>query len=204
MYTAEGIKYYVDFAHTPDGLEKALTFANQNKNTGKLIVVCGAPGNRDKEKRPLMGEIAMKFADVLIVTDDDPDTENRLKILNDMTKTLQSVFLPDEKELFIIPERTYAIRLATEIAKPGDVVVLAGKGHELVQLTNFGKRAWSDKRVLTEILQAQGKQVLSMGGIQQQFLESLKEQHNPNHLTPEVYYSGEGVPSSVGMFRAVE
>ncbi|MDR2415706.1 MAG: hypothetical protein LBD75_03735 [Candidatus Peribacteria bacterium] len=137
VYTAEGVKYYVDFAHTPDGLEKTLTFAHQNKGAGKLIVVCGAPGNRDKEKRPMMGDIALKYADITLITDDDPDTENRLKILNEMTKNLQSVFIPEGKEVFIIPERYYAIKFATQAARPGDVVVLAGKGHELIQLTNF-------------------------------------------------------------------
>ncbi|GHV26839.1 hypothetical protein FACS1894176_08080 [Bacteroidia bacterium] len=194
VYTSEGVKYYVDFAHTPDGLEKTLTFASKNKNNGKLIVVCGAPGNRDKEKRPLMGDIALNFADVAIITDDDPDTENRLKILNDFTRNIQSVFIPDEKELFIIPERTYAIKFAAEIARPGDVVVLAGKGHELVQLTNFGKRERSDKRILTEILQNQGKQILNTTVIKQQFLDALKNQKNPAHITPEQYYA---TPSAV-------
>lgn len=137
VYTAEGVKYYVDFAHTPDGLEKTLSFAQKNKSKGKLIAVCGAPGNRDKEKRPIMGDIALQYADIAILTDDDPDTENRLKILNDMSRNIQSIFIPEEKEVFIIPERRYAIKFATEIARPGDVVVLAGKGHELVQLTNF-------------------------------------------------------------------
>jgi hypothetical protein len=71
-------------------------------------------------------------------------------------------------------------------------VVLAGKGHELVQLTNFGKRNWSDKQVLTGILQGQGKQILATVAIKQRFLDELKHQHNPNHLTPETYYSGAG------------
>jgi UDP-N-acetylmuramoyl-L-alanyl-D-glutamate--2,6-diaminopimelate ligase len=118
VYTAEGVKYYVDFAHTPDGLEKTLAFAAQNKQKGKLIAVCGAPGNRDKEKRPVMGDIALKYADIAIITDDDPDSENRLRILNDMTKNIQTVFIPEEKEAFIIPERYYAIKFATETAKP--------------------------------------------------------------------------------------
>jgi len=157
VYTTEGVKYYVDFAHTPDGLEKMLTFAKKNKGNGKLITVCGAPGNRDKEKRPMMGDIALQCADVVIFTDDDPDTENRLKILNDMSKNIQSTFLSGEKEAFIIPERRYAIKFATEIAQAGDVVVLAGKGHETVQLTNFGKRERNDKKSLISLLQSQGK-----------------------------------------------
>jgi UDP-N-acetylmuramoyl-L-alanyl-D-glutamate--2,6-diaminopimelate ligase len=127
VYTADNMRFYVDFAHTPDGLEKTLSFANANKNNGKLIVVCGAPGNRDKEKRPMMGDIASKYADVVIFSDDDPDTENRLRILDDMTKNIQSSFLSSNKDHFIIPEREYAIRFAVEIAQPGDVIVFAGK-----------------------------------------------------------------------------
>ncbi|MDR0282986.1 MAG: hypothetical protein LBI53_07030 [Candidatus Peribacteria bacterium] len=84
-----------------------------------------------------MGDLALKYADIAILTDDDPDTENRLKILNDMSKNIQKIFIPDNKETFIIPERYYAIKLATEIARPGDTVILAGKGHEVIQLTNF-------------------------------------------------------------------
>ena len=137
VYTAEGVKYYIDFAHTPDGLDKMLSFAQQNKRGGKLITVCGAPGNRDKEKRPIMGDIALQYSDIAILTDDDPDTENRLKILNDISRNVQQIFIPNEKEYFIIPERYYALKFATEIAKPGDVVVFAGKGHELAQITNF-------------------------------------------------------------------
>jgi UDP-N-acetylmuramoyl-L-alanyl-D-glutamate--2,6-diaminopimelate ligase len=118
VYTSDGVKYYIDFAHTPDGLEKTLSFAAKNKQTGKLIVVCGATGNRDKDKRPVMGDLALKYADIAILSDDDPDTENRLKILNDMTANIQNIFLPEEKQVFIIPERYYAIKFVAEIAKP--------------------------------------------------------------------------------------
>jgi hypothetical protein len=168
-----------------------LEFANKNKGHGKLIAVCGAPGNRDKEKRPIMGDIALKYADIAIFTDDDPDTENRLKILNDMSRNIQSTFLTDEKEAFIIPERRYAIKFATEIAKSGDVVVLAGKGHELVQLTNFGKKEWNDKKNLINILQSQGESLLNSKEIKKQYLAELKNKVNPNHITPEQYLQGE-------------
>lgn len=187
VYTAQGVKYYVDFAHTPDGIEKTLAFAQKNKGNGKLIAVCWAPGNRDKEKRPIMGDIALQYADTAIFTDDDPDTENRLKILDNMSKNVQSTFLADEKEAFIIPERWYAIKFATEIARPGDVVVLAGKGHETVQLTNFGKREWNDKKNLITLLQSQGKTLLNSKEIKKQYLIELKNRTNPNHITPEQY-----------------
>lgn len=134
-----------------------------------------------------MGDIALKYADIAIITDDDPDTENRLKILNDMSRNIQSVFLPDEKEIFIIPERYYAIKFATETAKPGDVVVLAGKGHELVQLTNFGKRERNDKKTLISLLQSQNKSILNSSEVKKAYLEELKSDKNPNHITPQQY-----------------
>ncbi|MFA6255896.1 MAG: UDP-N-acetylmuramoyl-L-alanyl-D-glutamate--2,6-diaminopimelate ligase [Candidatus Absconditabacterales bacterium] len=138
-----GVHYFVDFAHTPDALEKTLDYLNKIKGTGKLITLFGAPGCRDKTKRPIMGEIADQYSDILIATDDDPDTENRLDILGQLTMNVKNKTLG--KNLFIIPERTLAIKFACEIAKEGDIVMLAGKGHETVQLTNFGKRKWSDK-----------------------------------------------------------
>ena len=90
-----------------------------------------------------MGEIARKYSDIAICTDDDPDTENRLSILDELSWPIQEVFVPKDKAVFIIPERYYAIKLATELAQAGDIVVLAGKGHESIQLTNYGKRIWN-------------------------------------------------------------
>ncbi len=138
-----GVHYFVDFAHTPDALEKTLTYLNSIKWSGKIITLFGATGCRDKEKRPIMGEIADQYSDILIATDDDPDTENRLEIIAQLTSHIKNKTLGTN--LFIIPERTLAIKFATEIAQPWDLVMLAGKGHETVQLTNFGKRKWSDK-----------------------------------------------------------
>jgi UDP-N-acetylmuramyl tripeptide synthase len=97
-----------------------------------------------------MGEIAEKYSDILIATDDDPDTENRLKILEQLTMNIKNKTLG--KNLFIIPERTLAIKFACEIAQEDDIVMLAGKGHETIQLTNFGKRKWSDKEEILKNL----------------------------------------------------
>ena len=97
-----------------------------------------------------MGSIADQYSDILIATDDDPDTENRLEILEQLTMDVKNKTLG--KDLFIIPERTLAIKFACEIAKEGDVVMFAGKGHETVQLTNFGKRPRSDKEELKKNL----------------------------------------------------
>ena len=89
-----------------------------------------------------MGELADQYSDILIATDDDPDIENRLEIIDQLTMNIKNK--TQGKDFFIIPERTLAIKFACEIAKPGDFVMFAGKGHETVQYTNFGKRKWSD------------------------------------------------------------
>lgn len=138
-----GIHYFVDFAHTPDALDKTLEYLSKIKWTGRLITLFWATGNRDKTKRPAMGEIADRYSDILIATDDDPDIENRLEIIQQLTSKISHKTLG--KDFFLLPERTLAIKFATDIAKPGDIVMLAGKGHETVQYTNFGKRKRSDK-----------------------------------------------------------
>lgn len=145
------INYFVDFAHTPDALEKTLTFLQDIKKDGKLIVVWWAPGNRDKLKRPDMWSIVYNYADVMIATDDDPDTENRIQIINQLTEKIRDQN-KWEKQVLIVPERYLAIKLATQIAKPWDLVMFAGKWHETVQLTNFWKRKWNDKDILLEII----------------------------------------------------
>jgi UDP-N-acetylmuramoyl-L-alanyl-D-glutamate--2,6-diaminopimelate ligase len=101
-----------------------------------------------------MGAIANQFSDIVIATDDDPDTENRLTILQQLTSDIKNK--TQGKDLFIIPERTLAIKFACEIAREGDVLMFAGKGHETMQLTNFGKRKWSDKE---EVLKNLGTKV---------------------------------------------
>lgn len=152
---SKGVTYFVDFAHTPDGLEKTLNFLASQRGDHRLITVCGVPGNRDKEKRPLMGETALKYSDITVFTDDDPSTENRLQILDQLSTPLQDRFLSGEKAAYILPERQYAIQFAYAIAQPGDLVLLAGKGHEQVQLTNFGKRVWNDYAFLKEFTASQ-------------------------------------------------
>ncbi len=136
------ISAYIDFAHTPDGLEKALTYLKTIKWSWKLITTFGAPGIRDQAKRPIMGQIAAEHSDIVIITDDDPDTENRYKIIDQIKQGISNKTLG--KDLFIIPERTLAIEFSTKIAKPWDILMFAGKGHEAIQLTNTGKRPWND------------------------------------------------------------
>jgi UDP-N-acetylmuramoyl-L-alanyl-D-glutamate--2,6-diaminopimelate ligase len=112
----------VDYAHTPDSLETVLRAA-RDLGDGRLVVVFGAGGDRDRGKRPLMGKIAAELADVAIVTSDNPRSEEPLRIIEDV---LQGAGTRVE----IDPDRRAAIRRAVELAGPGDVVVIAGKGHE--------------------------------------------------------------------------
>ena len=186
------VKFFVDFAHTPDGLEKTLNFASSKKwSNWRLITICGAPWNRDKEKRPIMWEIAVKYSDIIIFTDDDPDTENRLSILNQLSKTIQEKWYPARKKVFIIPERQYALQFATEIAKKWDIVVSCGKWHEQVQLTNFWKRKRNDKKILTQILQSQNKTILNSSEIKKAYLHNLKIEKSSNSITTQQYYAPE-------------
>ena len=188
IYT-QWIKYFVDFAHTPDGLEKALTFASRNKWEWRLITICWAPWNRDKEKRPIMWEIAVKYSDVIIFTDDDPDTENRLSILNQLSKTIQEQWYPSKKKVFIIPERKYALEFAIEIANKWDTVVSCWKWHEQIQLTNFWKRKWNDKIMLTDLLLSKNKTILNAKEIKKAYLQQLKLEKSHNSITKQQYYS---------------
>lgn len=144
------VNYYIDFAHTPNWLESALKALNQMKWNGRLIVVFGAPWERDPYKRPVMWEIADNLADIVIVSDDDPAGENRYDIIKQIVKWIKR---QEWDRFFIIPEREFALRMAVELAKPWDIVLLAGKWHEKIQLTNYGKRPWNDKEILLKILE---------------------------------------------------
>ncbi|MEF2174901.1 MAG: UDP-N-acetylmuramoyl-L-alanyl-D-glutamate--2,6-diaminopimelate ligase [Candidatus Absconditabacteria bacterium] len=144
-----GVHYFIDFAHTPNALDSVLKYLNQVKGSGKIITLFGAPGLRDKFKRPMMGKIVDKLSDYIIVTDDDPDKEDRYEIINQI---LSGVTRKEGNGLYILPEREFALKMAVSIAKPGDIVLLAGKGHEKIQITNFGKRDWNDKDQLLKIL----------------------------------------------------
>jgi UDP-N-acetylmuramoyl-L-alanyl-D-glutamate--2,6-diaminopimelate ligase len=120
-----GGEAYVDYAHTPDGLETVLTALRPHVR-GKLIVVFGAGGDRDRTKRPLMGAIAADLADVAIVTDDNPRTEVPAAIRADILSAAKNA-----KE---IGDRRDAIRAAVAMLRDGDILVVAGKGHEQGQI----------------------------------------------------------------------
>ena len=122
----------VDYAHTPDGLAKALSAAREI-TSGRLIVVFGAGGDRDHGKRPAMGEAASRLADLAILTSDNPRTEDPMAIIDDV-----AAGAADGRPLTREPDRRAAITMALSLAKDGDMVVIAGKGHETGQ--DFGSR----------------------------------------------------------------
>jgi UDP-N-acetylmuramoyl-L-alanyl-D-glutamate--2,6-diaminopimelate ligase len=135
-FAANGAPIYVDYAHTPDSLEKVLE-ALRPHTAGKLHVVFGCGGDRDKGKRPLMGAIAVRLADDVIVTDDNPRTEDAATIRHEILAAA-----PGARE---IGDRAEAIRAAVASLKTGDVLILAGKGHETGQYINGEIHPFSDR-----------------------------------------------------------
>lgn len=138
---------YIDFAHTPNGLEVMLNYLNMIKEQGRVICLFGATWLRDRLKRPEMWRVAHRLSDVIILTDDDTYTEDRRQILRDILPWIER----EEGERFaIIPNRRLALRYACAIAQPWDKILLAGKGHEQVILTNEGKESRDEAGVLQE------------------------------------------------------
>lgn len=136
-----------DYAHTPDALERVLE-ALRALAPGRLIVVFGAGGDRDRGKRPLMGAAASRAADVVIVTSDNPRTEDPDAIIADIEVGLNG--RPHER----ITDRRAAIARALEIARPGDIVLLAGKGHETYQVVGLERRHFDEREIVAELLAA--------------------------------------------------
>ena len=119
----------VDYAHTPDALENCLRFCRE-LSPKRLLTVFGCGGDRDRGKRPLMGRIAVELSDAVFVTDDNPRTEDPDAIIRDIVEGMSDSVPPLE----VIPDRGEAIRMAIGSAAEGDMVVLAGKGHEDYQV----------------------------------------------------------------------
>jgi UDP-N-acetylmuramoyl-L-alanyl-D-glutamate--2,6-diaminopimelate ligase len=138
----------VDYAHSPDALRAALESARE-LTKGELIVVFGAGGQRDKKKRPLMGEIASKFADFVIVTSDNPRYEDSLQIIADITKGIEG----SESMAIVEEDRSKAIKRAVLASRPGDVVLIAGKGHEEYQEIKGKKIQFSDSKEAKKIFE---------------------------------------------------
>ena len=185
-WDSKGPVVLVDYAHTPDALEKVLTTVAALPH-GELFCVFGCGGDRDKGKRPLMGEIAGKVCDVAVVTDDNPRTEDPDQIVGQILGGLSNTPLEVKNEAWlfarnnkdrgcvVIRDRKKAIDAAIRAASPGDIVVIAGKGHEPYQLTLQGKRFFDDrleaKRVLfswtTELVAAAVKGHVHPGKIEE-------------------------------------
>jgi UDP-N-acetylmuramoyl-L-alanyl-D-glutamate--2,6-diaminopimelate ligase len=146
----------VDYAHTDDALRNltslARSFVQQAGNKGRVITVFGCGGDRDRAKRPLMGEAAGRGSDFVVLTSDNPRSEDPLAIINDALVGLQRTGTKYKIE----PDRRAAIEVAVREARAGDIVLLAGKGHEKVQVTRSGSISFDDVDVAREVLQAAG------------------------------------------------
>ena len=142
--SAEGVTALVDYAHTPDALENVLNAIHEvmEGKSGKIITVCGAGGNRDKGKRPLMAQEAVKQSDRVIITSDNPRFEEPQDIINDMLAGLNAQQM---KSVISIVDRREAIRTAVMMAEKGDVILIAGKGHEDYQDVKGTKHHFDDR-----------------------------------------------------------
>ncbi len=139
----------VDFAHTPDGLEKLLTAA-KSVTKGRVIVVFGADGDRDRDKRPVMGEIACRLADRVVVTSQENHTEDPDQIIAGVMEGIREA--KGEARTDEIPDRRDAIKKALDIAKKGDMVVVAGLGPDRYRMMANGQEPWNDGDVIRELL----------------------------------------------------
>ncbi|GAB6976718.1 UDP-N-acetylmuramoyl-L-alanyl-D-glutamate--2,6-diaminopimelate ligase [Prevotella falsenii] len=146
----EGYTAIVDYAHTPDALENVLMAIHEvlDGKGGKVFTVCGAGGNRDKGKRPLMALEAVKRSDKVILTSDNPRNEDPQAIIDDMLAGLDTT---QKKKVLSITDRKEAIRTACMMAQKGDVILIAGKGHETYQEINGVKHHFDDHEVVREI-----------------------------------------------------
>ena len=143
-----GIISIVDYAHTPDALENVLNTINKlREGDKKIITVVGCGGDRDKDKRPIMADVAVKLSDQVVLTSDNPRSENPENILNDMSKGISISY---QRKVLRISDRREAIKLAVTLADAGDVVLIAGKGHEDYQEISGVKHHFSDFEELSK------------------------------------------------------
>ncbi len=142
----------IDYAHTPDALEKCLNTIRDvlpAQSSNRIITVFGAGGDRDKTKRPLMGKIVDALSDIAVVTSDNPRTEDQNAIIDDVMKGVHR-----KKDLIVEPDRRRAITNALSMARSGDIVLLAGKGHEDYQIIGKTKHHFSDREIVQEFIAA--------------------------------------------------
>lgn len=151
VYKAD-FSVYIDYAHTPDGLEKTLS-ALKGICRGRLICVFGCGGNRDKEKRPLMGSISGKYADFTVITSDNPRFEEPMDVISSIEEGL----LKETRNYVVVQERAEGIKYALDYAKKGDVVLIAGKGSEKYQEILGIKHVYNDKDTVKELVKGKNR-----------------------------------------------
>lgn len=145
-----GVIAIVDYAHTPDAVQNVLsTVANIRKGTEQVITVIGCGGDRDRTKRPMMAQVACDWSDKVILTSDNPRTEDPQVIIQEMEAGVSPT---NQRKALSILDRREAIRTACHIAQPGDIIVVAGKGHEKYQEINGVKYPFDDKEIIKEQL----------------------------------------------------
>ncbi len=145
--TGKDFTVIIDYAHTPDGLKNILSTFNECKKN-RIIAMFGCGGDRDKTKRPIMGSIATRYADFVIITSDNPRSEEPMSIINDILEGVKGTPTPYK----VIENRIEAIKYAISIAKSGDIVVLAGKGHETYQILADGTIHLDEREIVAEAL----------------------------------------------------
>lgn len=146
--TGRDFTVILDYAHSPDGVENILS-SMREVCKGRLVVLLGCGGDRDAAKRPLMGEAAARLADFVIVTSDNPRSEDPASIISQIVPGVQK----HQTEYVVIENRREAIEYAVTHARPDDVIVLAGKGHETYQILSTGTIHFDEREVLAEILE---------------------------------------------------
>lgn len=151
VQAGQPFRVFVDYAHTDDALERVLAFARE-VTTARLLVVFGCGGDRDRAKRPLMGEVAARRSDFAIVTSDNPRSEDPAAIAREVELGLVRSGATEGKRYHVVLDRREAIRQALEMARAGDTVVLAGKGHETYQTIGDMALPFDDRKVARELL----------------------------------------------------
>ncbi len=150
MVSPAGIIGIVDYAHTPDAVQNVLqTIQDIRSGAEQVITVIGCGGDRDKSKRPVMAQVACDWSNKVVLTSDNPRTEDPEQIIREMEA---GVMPHNKKKTLSITDRKEAIRTACHLAKPGDIILVAGKGHEKYQETAGVKIPFDDKKILTELL----------------------------------------------------
>lgn len=142
-------RFFIDYAHTPDGLENVLRSVRETTE-GRVIVVFGCGGDRDRSKRPEMGKIATQYADYAIITSDNPRSEDPEEIIRQILEGVEG------DQVTVLPDRTQAIRFAVKNATAGDTVILAGKGHETWQIFADRVLHYDEREIAREILKEEG------------------------------------------------